>query len=113
MNDILIDQIVELNIEDINLTDPTGHQKYQHYRLFPCMTILTGRSAIFGNTSLAKFDCLDNTIYNWLEEAENTTLLSGTEHCHARFYFDEHDILVLSALGALVRNEKPIFVDNF
>jgi hypothetical protein len=77
------------------------------------MTILTGRSAIFGNTSLAKFDCLDNTIYNWLEEAENATLLSGKEHCHTRFYFDEHDILVLSAPGALVRNEKPIFVDNF
>jgi hypothetical protein len=24
MSDILIDQIVEVNIEDINLTDPTG-----------------------------------------------------------------------------------------
>jgi hypothetical protein len=77
------------------------------------MTILTGRSAILGNISLAKFDCLDNTIYSWPEEAENATLLSGKEHCHTRFYFDEHDILVLSSPGALVRNEKPIFVDNF
>ncbi len=41
------------------------------------------------------------------------SLLSGKGHCHTRFYFDEHDILVLSTPGALVCNEKPIFVDNF
>ena len=70
-------------------------------------------TAILGSISLAKFYCLDNTIYCWLEEAENATLLSGKEHRHSRFYFDEHDILVLSAPGALGRNEKPIFVDNF
>jgi hypothetical protein len=68
---------------------------------------------MLGNISLAKFDCLDNTIYSRLEEAQDATLLSGMEHCHTRFYFDEHDILVLSTPGALVRNEKPIFVDNF
>ena len=79
MNDILIDQIIEVNIDYINLTDPHRTLTISALSSFPMHDNTHGRSAIIGNISLAKFDCLDNTICSLPEEAENDTLLSGNE----------------------------------
>jgi hypothetical protein len=45
-NDILIGGIVEVNIEDIYLTVTLPDVKNVDPSSFPCMTILTGRSAV-------------------------------------------------------------------
>jgi hypothetical protein len=55
--------------------------------------------------------CVNKKAMELLGYLREDPLLEGA--LHTRFYFDEHDILVLPAPGALGRTEKPIFVDNF